>query len=133
MKPSTKDEVAGKAHELMGKLKETVGEMTNDAKLEAEGTIEKIGGKTQQSIGQVERSSRSRNDKQTDALEELTKLAQQTLDSGLSKSEIINAIQQLDPPPTDKSETPAEIPCNYIEECKSTVPALTGKSARTSP
>jgi uncharacterized protein YjbJ (UPF0337 family) len=55
MKPSTKDEVAGKAHELVGKLKETVGEMTNDAKLEAEGTIEKIGGKTQQTIGQVEK------------------------------------------------------------------------------
>jgi hypothetical protein len=70
--------------------------------------------------------------KQTDALGELTKLAQQTLDSGLSKSKIINAIQQLDPPPTDKSETRAEIPCDCVEADKSTVPALTGKSACTS-
>jgi uncharacterized protein YjbJ (UPF0337 family) len=55
MKPSTKDEIAGKAHELVGKVKETIGEMTNDAKLEAEGTVEKIGGKTQQAIAKVEK------------------------------------------------------------------------------
>jgi uncharacterized protein YjbJ (UPF0337 family) len=54
MKPSTTDKIAGKAHELVGMVKETVGEMTNNAKLEAEGTIEKICGKTQQGIGQVE-------------------------------------------------------------------------------
>jgi uncharacterized protein YjbJ (UPF0337 family) len=55
MKPSTKDEIAGKARELVGTLKEAVGEMTNDAKLEAEGTIEKIAGETQQEIGKVEK------------------------------------------------------------------------------
>ena len=55
MKPSTKDEIAGKAHELVGKVKETIGEMTNDAKLEAEGTVEKIGGKAQQAIAKVEK------------------------------------------------------------------------------
>jgi len=55
MKPSTKDEVEGKVHELVGKIKETVGEMTNDAKLEAEGTIEKISGEGQQKIAQLEK------------------------------------------------------------------------------
>jgi uncharacterized protein YjbJ (UPF0337 family) len=55
MKPSIKDEVVGKAHELVGKIKETVGEMTNDAKLETEGTIEKITGKAQQKIAQLEK------------------------------------------------------------------------------
>jgi uncharacterized protein YjbJ (UPF0337 family) len=55
MRPSTKDEVVGKAHELVGKIKEAVGEMTNDAKLEAEGTIEKIGGEAQQKIAQLKK------------------------------------------------------------------------------
>jgi len=55
MNPSTKDKIEGKAHELVGKVKETVGEMTNNASLEAEGTIEKIGGKSQQAIGKVEK------------------------------------------------------------------------------
>jgi uncharacterized protein YjbJ (UPF0337 family) len=55
MKPSTKDEIAGRVHELKGKIKKKVGELTNDPDLEGEGIGEKIGGKIQKKIGQVEK------------------------------------------------------------------------------
>jgi uncharacterized protein YjbJ (UPF0337 family) len=55
MKPSTKDEVAGKVHEVKGKVKEKAGQLTNNPHLEAEGQEEKIGGKVQKKIGQVEK------------------------------------------------------------------------------
>ena len=55
MKPSTKDEIAGKLHEVKGDIKEKVGRVTNDPDLEAEGTGEKIAGKIQKKIGQVEK------------------------------------------------------------------------------
>jgi uncharacterized protein YjbJ (UPF0337 family) len=55
MKPSTKDEVAGKVHEVKGKIKEQVGHATNNGDLETEGAAEKIGGKIQHKIGQVEK------------------------------------------------------------------------------
>ena len=37
MKPSTKDELEGKLHEAKGKVKETVGHVTNNPSLETEG------------------------------------------------------------------------------------------------
>ena len=55
MKPSTKDEIAGKVHEVKGDIREKVGKLTNDADLEAQGTGEKIAGKVQTKIGQVEK------------------------------------------------------------------------------
>ena len=55
MKPSTKDEIAGKVHEVKGKVKEKVGQLTNNPDLEAEGIGEKIGGKVQKKIGQVKK------------------------------------------------------------------------------
>jgi len=55
MKPSTKDEVAGKVHEVKGKLKEKAGQLTRNPDLEEEGQDEKIGGKIQKKIGQVEK------------------------------------------------------------------------------
>jgi uncharacterized protein YjbJ (UPF0337 family) len=55
MKPSTENEVAGKVHEVKGAIKEKVGQLTNDPDLEGEGTGEKIGGKVQKKIGQVQR------------------------------------------------------------------------------
>lgn len=54
MEQSTKDKATGKFHELKGKVKETIGRATNDPDLEAEGQVEKIGGKIQKKIGQVE-------------------------------------------------------------------------------
>jgi uncharacterized protein YjbJ (UPF0337 family) len=55
MKPSTKNEIAGKVHEVKGKIKEKAGQLTNDPDLEAEGIGEKIGGKVQKKIGQVKK------------------------------------------------------------------------------
>lgn len=55
MKPSTENEIAGKVHEEKGKIKEKVGQLTNDPDLEAEGIGEKIGGVVQKKIGQVKK------------------------------------------------------------------------------
>jgi len=55
MKQSTKDEAKGRFHEVKGKVKETVGRATNNPDLEAEGQAERIGGKIQKKIGQVEK------------------------------------------------------------------------------
>ena len=56
MKPGTKDEIAGKIHEVKGKIKEKVGQLRNDPDLEGEGIGEKIAGKVQKKIGQVEKA-----------------------------------------------------------------------------
>jgi uncharacterized protein YjbJ (UPF0337 family) len=56
MKPSTRNEIAGKVHEVKGKAKEKVGQLTNDPDLEAEGLGEKIAGKVQKKIGRVEKA-----------------------------------------------------------------------------
>lgn len=55
MKPSTENEIAGKVHEVKGRIKEKVGHLTNDPDLEGEGIGEKIGGKIQNKIGQFQK------------------------------------------------------------------------------
>jgi len=55
MKPSTKDEVAGKIHEMKGTVKEKVGKLANNPNLEAEGKFEKLAGTVQKKIGQVKK------------------------------------------------------------------------------
>jgi len=55
MKSSTKDQVEGTFHELKGKAKEVAGKLSDNPKLEAEGTGEKIAGKVQGKIGQVKK------------------------------------------------------------------------------
>jgi uncharacterized protein YjbJ (UPF0337 family) len=55
MKESTKDQVAGKVHEVKGAVKEKIGHATNDPDLMDEGTGEKIAGKVQKKVGQVEK------------------------------------------------------------------------------
>ena len=55
MKSSTKDQAEGKLHELKGKVKEIAGELGDNPKLKAEGTDEKIAGKVQGKIGQIEK------------------------------------------------------------------------------
>jgi uncharacterized protein YjbJ (UPF0337 family) len=55
MKDSTKDKVQGSAHELKGAVKEKVGKATNNPDLEAEGQGERIGGKVQKKVGDVEK------------------------------------------------------------------------------
>jgi uncharacterized protein YjbJ (UPF0337 family) len=55
MKPSTENEIAGKVHEVKGTIKEKAGQLVNDPNLEGEGLAEKISGKIQKKIGQVEK------------------------------------------------------------------------------
>ncbi len=55
MKPSTKNEIAGKVHEVKGQIKQKVGHLTKDKRLEAEGIGEELAGKIQSKIGQAEK------------------------------------------------------------------------------
>ena len=55
MKSSTKDRAEGTLHQIKGKLKEIAGELSDNPKLEAAGTYEKISGIVQHKIGQVKR------------------------------------------------------------------------------
>jgi uncharacterized protein YjbJ (UPF0337 family) len=55
MKDSTKDKVQGAVHEAKGKVKEKVGQLTNNPRVEDEGTDEKVGGKIQKKVGDVEK------------------------------------------------------------------------------
>jgi uncharacterized protein YjbJ (UPF0337 family) len=55
MKPSTKDQIQGKLHELKGSVKEKAGQLTNNPTLAAEGQDEDIAGKVQKKVGQIER------------------------------------------------------------------------------
>ena len=47
MKPSSKDEVAGKIHEVKGAVKEKAGKLANNPALEADGKVEKVAGRIQ--------------------------------------------------------------------------------------
>lgn len=55
MKQGTKDEVAGKYHETKGKIKEAVGKAANKPRIENEGADEKVAGKIQKKLGQMEK------------------------------------------------------------------------------
>jgi uncharacterized protein YjbJ (UPF0337 family) len=55
MKSSTKDQVEGAFHEVKGTLKETAGKLSDNPKLEGEGTGERIAGKVQEKIGQLKK------------------------------------------------------------------------------
>jgi uncharacterized protein YjbJ (UPF0337 family) len=54
MKPSTENQIAGKFQEVKGTIKEKAGQLTNDSDLEGEGIGEKIAGKIQKKIGQIQ-------------------------------------------------------------------------------
>ncbi len=54
MKPSAKNQAAGKLHEVKGKIKEEVGKATNDPNLEISGKAERKAGKVQKWIGRAE-------------------------------------------------------------------------------
>ena len=56
IKRSTKDKREGAFHELRGKLRQKVGQLTSDPALEAKGLDEKISGKMQKKIGDLERA-----------------------------------------------------------------------------
>ena len=55
MKTSTRDNVEGTFHEVKGLVKEAVGKLSDNPKLQVEGTVEKIAGKVQGKIGQIKK------------------------------------------------------------------------------
>jgi len=55
MKSSTKDQAEGTFHELKGTVKEIAGKLSDNPKLEGEGLGEKIVGKVQKKVGQIEK------------------------------------------------------------------------------
>ena len=55
MKPSTKDQIEGTFHEVKGTAKQKVGQVTNYPNLAAEGQGEKLAGKVQKKVGQIEK------------------------------------------------------------------------------
>ena len=48
-----KDRIEGSAEQAKGKIKETVGKLTGDAKLQGEGKADQIAGKTKNAIGGI--------------------------------------------------------------------------------
>lgn len=46
-----KDRIAGAAKQVKGSIKEAIGKVTGDAKLQAEGAADKVAGKAQNTIG----------------------------------------------------------------------------------
>lgn len=50
-----KDEIKGKGKQLTGKIKDKVGEVTGNSRLEAEGEAENLEGKIQQKLGKGRR------------------------------------------------------------------------------
>jgi len=55
MKSSIRDKTEGMFHEVKGKVKEIAGKLSNNPKLKAKGTDEKVAGKIQEKIGKVKK------------------------------------------------------------------------------
>jgi uncharacterized protein YjbJ (UPF0337 family) len=55
MKSSTKDYVGGTFHQMKGRFKEIAGKLSDNPKLEAAGTYEKISGIVRGKIGQIKK------------------------------------------------------------------------------
>ena len=55
MKSSTRDNVEGTLHTVKGTVKEAIGKLTDNPKLQVEGKVEKIAGKIQEKVGQVKK------------------------------------------------------------------------------
>jgi uncharacterized protein YjbJ (UPF0337 family) len=55
MESSIKDKLEGTFHEVKGKAKEVAGKLSDNPKLETEGTGEKMAGKVQEKIGEVKK------------------------------------------------------------------------------
>ena len=55
MKDSTKDKLQGVVHEVKGAVKENVGKAIGNPDLRDQGAAEKMGGKIQKKVGDVEK------------------------------------------------------------------------------
>ncbi len=54
MKNDIKNKAKGTFHEMKGKVKEVSGKVSDNPKLEAEGVAEKVAGKGQRKVGEIE-------------------------------------------------------------------------------
>lgn len=55
MKSGTRDQIEGKFHKIKGSLREIMGKVSDNPKLEIKGMGEKIAGKVQEKVGQVKK------------------------------------------------------------------------------
>lgn len=55
MKSGNRDKAEGAMHQVKGKVKEVAGKLTDNPRLEAEGTAEKVAGKVQGKVGEVKK------------------------------------------------------------------------------
>ena len=55
MKDSTKNEIQGNAKQAAGKVKETTGKIVNNQNLQARGTNERVEGKIQEKVGEIQK------------------------------------------------------------------------------
>jgi uncharacterized protein YjbJ (UPF0337 family) len=55
IKSSIRDQAEGTFHEARGSVKEVVGKLSDNPKLQVEGAVEKVAGKVQAKIGQVKK------------------------------------------------------------------------------
>jgi uncharacterized protein YjbJ (UPF0337 family) len=55
MKTGIRDQVEGAVHQATGSIKQAVGKLSDNPKLNATGTVEKYAGKAQEKLGQVKR------------------------------------------------------------------------------
>ena len=58
-----KDRIKGVGNQIKGSVKEAVGNVTGDAKLQAEGAADKAKGKVQNAVGGVKDAARDAADK----------------------------------------------------------------------
>jgi len=55
MKSGSRDQIEGKFHKIKGSLREMLGKVSDNSKLEIQGFGEKIAGKVQEKVGQVKK------------------------------------------------------------------------------
>jgi uncharacterized protein YjbJ (UPF0337 family) len=55
MSSSLKNKVKGTLREAQGKLKEVAGKLTDNPKLEAKGTVQKLAGKAERKLGEIKK------------------------------------------------------------------------------
>jgi uncharacterized protein YjbJ (UPF0337 family) len=53
MKSSNRDKSEGKWHKIKGKIKQFTGKAVGNRDLEAEGKVENMGGKAQETVGEI--------------------------------------------------------------------------------
>jgi uncharacterized protein YjbJ (UPF0337 family) len=54
-KSGNQDRFEGTLHEVKGRIKEVAGNLSDNPKLQVEGTVEKIAGKVQSKVGQIKK------------------------------------------------------------------------------